>query len=167
MRRAECNGDVRPGGRLRRLKRRASVLASDQQGSAAIETALGLTVLITLMLGVIEFSMMTYTYAVYADAARKGVRYAVVHGNDSSICSGPSTGCTDSTATNVVNAVTSSVSNLSAQAASLNVNVTYPDGSCAPPSRVVVTVSYTYQPISSLSGLNHTFTTTSAGRIQY
>ena len=152
---------------LRRLRRRARLFAADQKGSVALETTLGLTVMITLMLGVIEFSMMTYTYAVYAEAARRAVRYAVVHGNDSSVCSGPSTGCTDSTAANVVSAVTSAVSNLSTQATSLNVNVSYPDSSCAPPSRVVVTVSYTYKPISGLSGLNRTFTTTSAGRIQY
>ena len=166
MRRLDRNSGARRWWQ-RRLKRKACLLAADQQGSVAIETALGITVLVTLMLGVIEFSMMTYTYAVYAEAARKAVRYAVVHGSDSSVCSGPSTGCGDSTAANVVSAVTGSVSNLSAQATSLNVNVSYPDSSCAPPSRVVVTVSYTYKPISGLSGLNRTFTTTSAGRIQY
>jgi len=90
--------------------------------------------------------MFTYTQAVIGDAARVGVRYAIVHGTDSSSCSGPSTGCGDSSGANIV----TQVQNYSAlwihTPKKITVTVTYPDASSAPPTRVNVAVTYTYSP---------------------
>ncbi len=132
-----------------------------------IETALGLSVLLGMVWGVTEFSMMGYTYAVYADGAREGVRYAITHGVDSANCSGPSTGCMDSTAANVASTVSNYVTGLTTLASSVNVSVSYPDNSSAPPSRVIVTVSYTYKPMFGVIGAGPSFSTGAAGRIEY
>lgn len=132
-----------------------------------LETALGLSILFTMVLGAMEFSMMGYTYSVYADAAREGVRYATTHGIDSVTCSGPSAGCSDTTGANVVSTVTNYVSGFTTLASSVNVSVTYPDNSSAPSSKVIVTVSYTYKPMFSLLGFRPSFSSSSSGRIEY
>ena len=139
----------------------------EERGSSTLETALGLVILFTMMTGVMEFAMMGYTYSVYADAARAGARYAMTHGINSTTCSGPSSGCADSTGANVVSAVTNYTTGLTTLASSLKVNVSYPDNSSAPPSRVVVTVSYTYQPMFARLGISPTFSTSSTERIEF
>jgi Flp pilus assembly protein TadG len=149
-----------PRGSLRRWRR-------NDHGSLTMETALGLSVLFTMVWGVMEFSMMGYTYSVYADAARAGVRYAITHGTDSSTCSGPSTGCADATGANVISTVTNYVTGFTTLASSVNVSVSYPDNSSAPPSRVIVTVSYKYKPMFALVGVHPSFSSTSAGRIEF
>jgi len=136
-----------------------------ERGSVMVETALGLSILITMTAGIMEFCMMGYTYSVYADAARAGLRYATTHGSDSTLCSGP--GCTDSTGANVSSTVTTYVSNFATLASNVKVTVTYLDSSAVPPSRVQVSVSYTYKPMLGLRGLNKTFTATTAGIIGY
>ena len=151
--------------RLRRRLRTIARLWRCESGATMIETALGLSVMFTMALGVMEFCMMGYTYSVYADAARAGLRYAITHGSDSTVCSGP--GCTDSTAANVSSAVTSYASKFTSLANNVTVNVTYPDNSAAPPSRVQVSVSYTYKPMLGLSGFSKSFSATVGGRIGY
>jgi Flp pilus assembly protein TadG len=146
-------------------RRRALRLGRQESGSAAIETALSYMLVMTCVLGIIECSMMVYTYSVYADAARVGVRYATIHGADSSNCSGP--GCTDSTGANVASAVTTYAALFTTPASGLNVTVNYPDGSCATPSRVSVTVAYTYVPLFHFPGTQAAFSAMSQGRIIY
>jgi len=140
----------------------------DDSGSVAIETALSYMMMITCVLGIIEFCMMTYTYSVYADAARYGVRYATIHGSDSSNCSGPSSGCGDPTAANVISQVTSYASSYSTPLLGATVQVSYPDaGGCTPPSRVIVTISYAYASLFKYPGAAHNFQVSSQGRILY
>lgn len=141
--------------------------ARDEQGSVLLETVLGISMVFLLVYAIVEFSMMAYTYSVYADAARAGVRYAVVHGSDNTNCSGPSSGCTDSTGSNVSAVVSSSASNLTSAATAVVISVTYPDSAATPGSRVQVTVTYTYKPLFKLAGVNPGFTTTSIGRIVF
>ncbi|MEO8735861.1 MAG: TadE/TadG family type IV pilus assembly protein, partial [Edaphobacter sp.] len=112
----------------------------------ALETALCVMLIMTLVLGIIECSVMMYTYSVLGDAARHGVRYAIIHGASSSNCSGPSTGCADSSATNVVNDVTTYANIFANNISGMTVQVTYPDvGGSTSPSRVTVAITYTYQ----------------------
>ena len=156
-------------GLKRRRNARALVvrIATEETGSVAIETTLAYILMITLVLGIIEFSIMGYTYSVFAEAARQGVRYATFHGAGSTSCSGPSTGCGDPSGSNVANNVTQYANNFAGSVTSLNIKVTYPDGSSTAPSRVVVTVAYTYQPMFNIPGLAQTFSVTSQGRILY
>lgn len=143
-------------------------LRKGEHGAVAIETALSFMLVITLVFGIIEFSMMVYTYGVMAEAARHGVRYASIHGADSSTCSGPSSGCGDPTAANVVNEVNTFAAKLINTMSGAVVQVSYPDaGGCTVPSRVTVTVTYTYQPIFRFPGLNQTFQLSAQGRILY
>jgi Flp pilus assembly protein TadG len=52
-----------------------------ESGSALIEAALSITVLLILLFGVIEISLALYSYHFISNAAREGTRYAVVRGS--------------------------------------------------------------------------------------
>jgi Flp pilus assembly protein TadG len=89
-------------------------------------------VIFAVVFWVFEVGWLMYTYTVMADAANEGVRHAIVHsGGDSS-----------GAQTTVKNFAHTSLHDISA----ISVSVTFPDGSAAPPNRVVVTVTYTYVP---------------------
>jgi Flp pilus assembly protein TadG len=159
-------GDWVLGRRLPRFGTSEKPFRSDS-GSVAIETALAFMLIITLMVGIIECCVMMYTFSVVAEAARHGVRYATIHGSASSNCSGPSTGCTDSTGANVVTDVTTFANQFVKNVSGLTVQVTYPDtGGSTAPSRVTVGVTYTYVPMF-VSGMRHSFHVSSQGRILY
>jgi Flp pilus assembly protein TadG len=137
-------------------------------GSVAVETALAFTLMMSCVIAIVEFCLMLFTYGVYADAARYGVRYATIHGADSTNCSGPTTGCGDPNATNVVNQVVQYAKAYTAPVAGASVQVTYPDPTgCTPPSRVIVTVTYTYGEIFPAPLKNIAFQVSSQGRILY
>lgn len=143
------------------------------EGQALLEMAISLGLIMVIVFLVFEFSLMAYTFAVMNDAAREGVRYAIVHGTNNSSCSGPggagpnntTVTCGDSSGANVVSRVTAyAAASLHALPAG-DVAVSYPDGSSAPPSRVQVTVTYPYVPLISYPGIAPTMTLTSLGRI--
>jgi Flp pilus assembly protein TadG len=69
--------------------------AGSDQGSAAVETALSIMLLLTAVFGVFEISLALYSYHFISDAAREGARYAIVRGAD---CAAP---CTQATAANI------------------------------------------------------------------
>jgi Flp pilus assembly protein TadG len=142
-------------------------LLHDDAGAAQVEMAFSYGILFLVMAGIIQFCMLVYTYGVYAEAARAGVRYAVQHGTDSSTCSGPSTGCTDSTGTNVVSAVNSYAAHYVSTISGMTVKANYPDSSSAPGSRVIVNVTYTYIPFVTYKGFNQAFQIAAQGRILY
>ncbi len=50
-----------------------------ERGSTLVEFAIGATVFLTVMFAVIEFGRALWVHNALADAARRGVRYAVVH----------------------------------------------------------------------------------------
>lgn len=150
----------RAGAAVRRMLRQ-------EDGSVLVETLLSTMLVMTLVLAIIECSMMAYTYSVYQDAAEQGVRYATVHGTDSTSCSGPSVGCADSTGANVSSAVTSFAQSYVAYIKGMTILVTYPDSSSAPPSRVEVSITYTYKPLFGLPGFSRSFNVSSEGRIVY
>lgn len=154
--------------RLRFCFRRPAQRFGSESGSVAIETALSFMLIMTMVLGIIELSVMAYTYSVLGEAARQGVRYATIHGSASSNCSGPSTGCADSTAANVVSSVTRYANNYARNVSGMQVQVTYPDtGGSTAPSRVTVAITYTYQPLFHVIGTSPTFHVSSQGRILY
>lgn len=69
---------------------RPSTFRNGETGSSLVETALSIMLLLTVMFGVIEISLATYTYHFISEAAREGTRYAIVRGNT---CSGFSSAC--------------------------------------------------------------------------
>ncbi len=132
------------------------------KGQALVEFALSVLFVMLLILAFLEMIVLLYTYTVLADAAKEGVRYAVVHGTGvgKANCSGPGGGsagggsvtCTDSAASNVVTAVKNyaAASFHDSSAIANGVTVTYQDSSSAAPGRVRVTVAYPYQPFFGL-----------------
>ncbi len=147
-------------------KQRPRILR-DELGSVAIETALGFMLIMVMVLGIIEFSMMAYTFGVLEESAREGVRYATIHGTDSTNCSGPSSGCADSSAANVSSDVTTYAKAYAGNVSGMSVTVTYPDAASTPNSRVQVAISYQYQPLFAFPGTPPTLNISAIGRILY
>lgn len=133
-----------------------------------VETALSLIGAFTLAFMLFEGAMLIYSYSVVNNAAREGVRYAVVHGSDSANCSGPSVGCTDSSAGNVATVVKQYAALSFHDVSGMTVTVNYPDATQSDPlSLVTVTVDYTYIPFANLVSVNSSLSVTSQGRIVY
>jgi Flp pilus assembly protein TadG len=66
-----------------------------QLGQATIEFAFVIILLFVLVLSIVEVMIFVSTYNVLADAAKEGVRYAIVHGANNSQPSGPTCPCAD------------------------------------------------------------------------
>jgi hypothetical protein len=65
------------------------------RGQAAVEFALVIVLLMVIVLSMLELILLMHTYNTLADAAKEGVRYAIVHGAGNSTPSGPTCPCTD------------------------------------------------------------------------
>lgn len=63
---------------------------SRQSGQAILEMVVSLTVLCTMLFGIIEGGLAAYSYHFIAEAAREGARYAMVRG---SACTSFSSAC--------------------------------------------------------------------------
>jgi Flp pilus assembly protein TadG len=122
-----------------------------QRGQSLLETAMMIVVLFMVVFWIFELGWLMYTYAVMADAANEGVRYAVVH----------SGGDAAGTQSKVVTFAQISLHDVSA----ISTSVTFPDGSAEPPNRVRVTVTYTYIPWLSQYITTPTMKTYSEGRM--
>ena len=66
---------------------RSSALRADR-GAVEIEFVLSILTVLFTMFWMWEVVMAVYTYSVISDAAREGVRYAIVHGLKNQNCSG-------------------------------------------------------------------------------
>lgn len=66
--------------RLISLRRRA---VRDDRGAVMIEFAVSSLLFFTIALGTLEFGRMIMDYSIVSNAAREGVRYAAVRGNQS------------------------------------------------------------------------------------
>src|SRR5437763_1416791 len=84
-----------------------------ESGQAMVEFMLVVIFLFLLFASAIQMILLMHAYNTIADAAKEGIRYAIVHGTENTICSGPGNPnvspvitCTDPNATNVVTAVT-------------------------------------------------------------
>src|SRR5437868_6854475 len=94
-----------------------------ENGQALVEFALTILFIFLLFIGMLEMIFLMYAYNTLADAAKEGVRYAIVHGTGNTNCSGPGTtgpppvACSDTTGANVKTVVTN-VGGLSMQSLS-------------------------------------------------
>jgi Flp pilus assembly protein TadG len=125
---------------------------ADDSGSALLEFVLSVWMMLWVTFLIFEFCMLVYTYSVLANAAREGVRYAVVHGTTNTLCSGPSSGCGDSSGGNVVAVVRSYAALSFHDLRAMTVSPAWPDGKSTPGSRVVVTITYPYISYLQLPG---------------
>lgn len=133
-----------------------------------LEMVVSLMVVMSLVFWLFELCMFTYTCSVLNDAAREGVRYAIVHGTHSTICSGPDSSCTDqSPYANVKAAVTSAASASMHDLSQMTVTVSYANATAALGNPVSVSLVYTYVPFVVLPGLQNKVTFSSQGMILY
>ena len=142
------------------------------RGQATVEFALTIVFVMVIILGAIEMIMLIYTYNVLADAAKEGVRYAIVHGTGvgGPNCSGPGDAgvtCTDSSGSNVQSAVTAYAAMTFHDTSTMTITPSYPDSSSAAPSRVRVDVTYPYLPFFGLGWPSVTVNATAEGRIAF
>jgi len=140
-----------------------------EAGQGQIEFVISLFAIMILIFCAWEALMAVYTSNVLGDAAKEGVRYAIVHGSTGNAS------CNDANATGkcssdpfgvktvVNNYAQASLHDISA----ITINVNYVDGTNDPPNRVQVTVAYTYVPYINLSFFHPTLRTTAEGRIVY
>jgi Flp pilus assembly protein TadG len=64
--------------------------ATSEQGSELVEFALAITILLTLMFGIMDFSRAMYAYHFLSNAAREASRYASVRGSTfATACTNP------------------------------------------------------------------------------
>ena len=143
-----------------------------QAGQSTIEFALTIVIVMIILFGAIEMIVAIYTYNVLADAAKEGVRYAIVHGTGSGAtnCSGPGGGgvsCADSTGTNIQTVVSNYTRVSFHNSAAMTVTPTYPDSSSVAPNRVRVTISYVYQPFTNFGWPRMTVNAAAEGRIVF
>jgi Flp pilus assembly protein TadG len=160
-----------------------------------VEFMLIITVVFLLFVSMLQTMILIHSYNTLADAAKEGVRYAIVHGTglSSAYCSGPGNSavtpaltCSDLTGTNVKTAVTN-FAGLSLQSVPASeVTVCYdPDSTNSPPTctngantnssfgaacsapgcLVRVTVSHAYTPIFGLGWPTITLNAAADGRI--
>ena len=155
---------------VRRLLRRA-----DEGQATQIEFILSLLTIMFTIFWTWEVVLAVYTYNVLSDAAKEGVRYAIVHGSNNQNCSGPaptggcpSGGTPDPSCANVTAVVKNyaalSLHDVSAMSVGPSCTLMYPDNSNTAGSKVNIVVTYTYVPFLALP-IQPTLTTASQGRI--
>lgn len=156
--------------RSKTYRRRRGFRAGDK-GAVQIEFILSFLTVMFLIFGMWEMIMVVHTMNVLSDAAKEGVRYAIVHGGGGSTnCSGPSPppecSSPDTTGTRV-SAVVRDYAKLSMHDISaITISVTYPDGQIIPPSRVRVEVAYAFVPYTALN-IRPTLHAAAEGRIVF
>lgn len=124
----------------------------DEEGSALVEMAISSTLVLGVLIGSFQASLMLYTYHFLSFAARQGARYAVVRGSDSCYTPGVSTSnisdCNDTTGSGVVSYVQGlqfpGLNWSKCTTASPCVSVSWPNGSNAPGNPVQVQINYPY-----------------------
>jgi len=139
-------------------------------GQAAVELMLTTLFVVFAIFSTVEYMMILYTYSVMADAAKEGVRYAVVHGCGTTNCSGPScpagySPCGDTGGANVVAQVKNYAKLCLHNVSGITVNVNYLDGSASSSSRVQVVIHYPYLSYFSLGWKPPTVNAAAEGRI--
>lgn len=108
-------------------------LSGCKQGQAAVETAISIVLFLTVLLGIIEFARAMYSFDQVSEAAKLGVRYAIVHGSQSS---------TPATSSDVKSYILNQVSGLDPKQLTVNTNW-QPDNN--PGGTVTVQVLYNFR----------------------
>ena len=123
---------------------------ADQRGQGLVEFSLVAVMTVLMLLFVVEMGRMLLVYTTVANAARAGVRYAIVHGSTRAVgaasndASGPG-----SNPAQVVRVVKNFAGAGALTTSLLIINVTYPGGSNAPGQSVNITVVYPYNPLTT------------------
>jgi Flp pilus assembly protein TadG len=115
-----------------------------------VEFSLVAVMTVIMLLFVVEMGRMLLVYTAVANAARAGVRYAIVHGRTRAVgtavnnASGPA-----SNPAQVVTVIQNFAGTGLLTISRLVINVTYPGASNAPGQTVNITVVYPYDPLTT------------------
>jgi len=112
-------------------RHRIPIRLRGERGQSLLETAMMVVIIFSVVFWIFELGWLMYTYAVMANAANEGERYAIVH----------SGGDPSGTATRVKTFAATSLHDISG----ISVTVSAPNG-YVPPNPVSVTVTYTFVP---------------------
>ena len=145
-----------------------------ETGQGSVEFALTIVFIMLLLVGFIELVMMLHTYNVIGDAAKEGLRYAIVHGAANTAGSGPTCPCSaidGAAGTGVVKTYAQySLHDTTAMTVTADYNPGNNNGAAAcnkSPCLVRVTVSYPYQPFFGLGWPTVTVKAAAQGRIVF
>jgi Flp pilus assembly protein TadG len=144
-----------------------------EAGQAQVEFALVIVFIMLLIVGFMEVILMMHTYNVIADAAKEGVRYAIVHGAGNTGGCGPAScaAITGAPGTGVVKTYAQySLHDTTTMTVAVDYNPGGNNGAVAcntSPCLVRVTVSYPYQPIFGLGWPTVTVNAAAEGRIVF
>ena len=136
---------------------------NSQRGAALVEFALSILVTVFVIFWLFEMVMVVYTYSVLSDAAKEGVRYAIVRGSDVAAAQQ----CSPTSTTGVVSAVTDYAKMSLHDVSAITVTPNFVDGDNVAPHLVQVIVTYTYVPYIHLPFTSPTIATKAEGRIVY
>lgn len=139
-----------------------------ERGQAVIEFALAAVLFFTIVGAVLDISRAVWYQSTLQDAVQEATRYAVVHGSQSSTPVGPTDGhysagppSTDSTLTNIVDRYAGGLNT-----GQVTVSSSWPDGSNSSASRVTVTATYPFTPVTKFfGGLTITLSATSTRQV--
>lgn len=134
-------------------------------GQTATEFALIALTLMTVLFGILVFGLAVYDYNLVSDAARDGVRYAIVHGAcpqwGAAACASTNPPATD---TDIQNYVAANAPGLNTS--DLSVSTTWtPDNNVG--SVVKVKVTYNFQPLFPMSNTTLALSSSSQMVISY
>jgi Flp pilus assembly protein TadG len=119
-------------------------------GQTIIEFAVVVFLTVIMLLFIVEMGRMVLVYTTIANAARAGIRYAVVHGNSRAVGSTPNSASGPASNPAQVLTVISNFAGAGLLTTSrLVVAVTYPNASNAPGQPVNITVVYPYDPLTT------------------
>ena len=137
-------------------------------GQTLVEFTVVTLMMVVILLFVVEMGRALLVYTTVANAARAGVRYAIVHGSSrtagSTVDSAAGPG---SNPTQVVTVVKNFASAGLLTTSLLVINVTYPNASNAPGKSVNITVVYPYDPLTTYFSKTLRFGSASQGIIVF
>jgi Flp pilus assembly protein TadG len=110
---------------------RAGSFLNQESGTGQFEHSIAVLCFLAVIFGMMELCSAGYTYTVLADAANEGARYAMFNSADQ---------------TGAINTTKQYAAASLHKVSSINVSVTYPDGTTTAPARVAVNVNYSYVP---------------------
>ena len=157
----------------------------NQAGQAMVEFVLVMVFVFLVFVSMIQMILLLYAYNTLADAAKMGIRYAIVHGTGNTNCSGPGTTgvtCPDISGANVVAAVISgnstcattcgwaslSFQNIQTSDVTVSYNPNNANGASAcnvAGCMVRVSISHVYTPLFGLNWPSVTLSAAADGRI--
>ncbi len=121
-----------------------------RSGQGLVEFSVVALLTVIMLLFVVEMGRIVLVSTTVANAARAGVRYAIVHGSTRTVGAGVNNAAGPGSNPAQVLAVVSNFASSGMLTTSLLVvNVTYPGGSNAPGQAVNITVVYPYDPLTT------------------